>query len=251
MSGAQLVVLVAIFFLTSIVNVVTGSTSLITVPVLIGVGMDPRVAIATNMLALIFMSAGGSVPFLRTGAISRQRLPLSVLLTVAGSALGALVVPAVPVQQLRLCIALAMIAVAVFTLARRDLGLATEERRVPSSAVFLGYVVTFLLAIYGGFFSGGYVTLLTSAFVILFGMTFLQAVATTKVVNVFSSGVATLVFLWRGVVDVWLGLILGVTMFAGALLGGRIAVRLSAVWLRRIFIAAVLGLAARMLWALR
>ena len=82
-------------------------------------------------------------------------------------------------------------------------------------------------------------------------MTFLQAVAATKVINVFSSGVATLVFVWRGVVDVKLGIILGVFMFLGALLGGRIALFLSTVWLRRIFIAAVLGLAIKLLLPLR
>jgi uncharacterized membrane protein YfcA len=104
-----------------------------------------------------------------------------------------------------------------------------------------------LLAIYGGFFSGGYVTMLTAAFVLLFGMTFLQAVATTKVINVFSSGIATAVFIWRGVVDLKLGLILGVSMFLGALLGSRIALFLSTVWLRRIFIGAVLALAVKLL----
>ena len=71
--------------------------------------------------------------------------------------------------------------------------------------------------------------------------------ATTKVINVFSSGVATLVFLWRGVVDLRLGIILGITMFLGALLGSRIALFLSAIWLRRIFIAAALCLAVKLL----
>jgi uncharacterized membrane protein YfcA len=89
--------------------------------------------------------------------------------------------------------------------------------------------------------------MLTAAFVLLFGMTFLQAVATTKVINVFSSGVATVVFIWRGVVDLKLGIILGVVMFLGALLGSRIALFLSTVWLRRIFIAAVLALAVKLL----
>jgi len=89
--------------------------------------------------------------------------------------------------------------------------------------------------------------MLTAAFVVFFGMTFLQAMATTKVINVFSSGVATLVFIWRGGVDLRLGIVLGVFMFLGALLGARIALLLSTVWLRRIFIAAVLGLAVKLL----
>jgi len=46
-------------------------------------------------------------------------------------------------------------------------------------------------------------------------------------------------------VDLELGLIFGVSMFLGALLGGRIALVLSTLWLRRIFIAAVLGLAMK------
>jgi uncharacterized membrane protein YfcA len=62
-----------------------------------------------------------------------------------------------------------------------------------------------------------------------------------------SSGVATLIFVWRGVVDLKLGIILGVSMFLGAVLGARIALFLSTVWLRRIFIAAVLGLALKLL----
>jgi hypothetical protein len=78
-------------------------------------------------------------------------------------------------------------------------------------------------------------------------MTFLQGVATTKVINVFSSAVATAVFLWRGVVDVKLGVVLGVAMFLGALLGARIALRLHPIWLRRIFITAVIGLAVKMI----
>lgn len=89
--------------------------------------------------------------------------------------------------------------------------------------------------------------MLTATFVLLFGMTFLQAVATTKLINVFSSGVATLVFVWRGVVDLKLGVILGAAMFVGALLGSHLALFLSTVWLRRIFIAAVLGLAVKLL----
>ena len=78
-------------------------------------------------------------------------------------------------------------------------------------------------------------------------MTFLQGVATTKVINVVSSAVATAVFLWRGVVDVKLGMVLGISMFLGALLGSRIALKLHPIWMRRIFITAVLGLAMKML----
>jgi uncharacterized membrane protein YfcA len=48
-------------------------------------------------------------------------------------------------------------------------------------------------------------------------------------------------------VDLKLGIILSVSMFLGALVGGRIALFLSTVWLSRIFIAALLALAVKLL----
>jgi len=246
-SGATIFTLVTVFFLTSVISVVTGSTSLITVPVMIALGIEAHVAVATNMLALTFMSMGGSLPFMGKGVLSRSRLLPSIVLTIIGSSVGAFLLLTVPLKALQITIAMAMIGVAVFSLLNKNLGQASHDFPASGFGVVSGYAATFLLAIYGGFFSGGYVTMLTAAFVVFFGMTFLQAVATTKIINVFSSGVATLVFIWRGVVDLKLGIILGAFMFLGALLGSCIALFLSAVWLRRIFIAAVLGLALKLL----
>jgi uncharacterized membrane protein YfcA len=58
MPTGKLVTLVAVFFVTSVVSVVTESTSLITVPVMIAMGIEPHVAVATNMMGLVFMSLG-------------------------------------------------------------------------------------------------------------------------------------------------------------------------------------------------
>lgn len=132
-----------------------------------------------------------------------------------------------------------MIGVAMFTLIWRDIALSATP--VSPTREMGGYVTTFWLAIYGGFFSGGHVTLLTTAFVFLFGMTLLQSIATRKVVNIFSSVVAVLIFAWRGVVKYKLGAILGVTMFIGAMIGGHATMKISPVWLRRVFIAVVAG----------
>ena len=211
-------------------------------------GIEPHVAIATNMLALVFMSAGGSLAFVRRGVLVRRILPANILVTVAGSLLGALLLFKTSGRTLDLVIALAMTAVAMFSLLRKNFGAEETDGIVSSGRRFGGYATTFLLAIYGGLFSGGYVTMLTYTFVALFGMTLLQAVAATKVVNVFSSAVATLVFLHRGIVDYRLGIILGITMFIGAIVGGRVALKLSSAWIRRVFIATVFCLAAKMAW---
>jgi hypothetical protein len=45
-----------------------------------------------------------------------------------------------------------------------------------------------------------------------------------------------LIFAYRGAVDYKIGIIFGVTVFLGSVVGGHITLRLSAVWLRRIFV---------------
>lgn len=242
-----LLVLTLLFFITSVVGVVTGSNSLITVPAMFQFGIDPRVAVATNMFGLTFMAVGGTLPFLGQNRIDRRRLPALITLTLAGSVLGALLVLVVSSRNLPLIISISMIAVAAFTLLKRDVGVVPPAEPPTRAGEVVAYALTFALGVYGGFFSGGYVTMLTALFVALFRMTFVEAVATTKLVNIFSSLIATVVFMWRGLVDYRLGLLLGLSMFAGAFFGARIALRLNNLWLRRVFLATVVLLALKIL----
>lgn len=248
MTFLDLIALVLIFFLTSVIGVVTGSNSLITVPAMLHFGIEPRVALATNMVALTFLSVGGTLPFMGKGIIARRRLPLLVLLTVVGSIAGAFLVLVVPAGALPFIIALSMLFIAVFSIARRNMGVLPATAEPTATAVFLGYGATFALGIYGGFFSGGYVTLLTAVFVIWLGMSYLQSVATTKVINIFSSLVASLIFIWQGLVDYRLALLLSITMFTGASIGSRVVLKLDNRRLRRIFLATVVLLAVKTLY---
>jgi uncharacterized membrane protein YfcA len=244
----ELLALNVIFFLTSIISVVTGSTSLITVPVLLQFGIDARVAVATNMFALTSMSLGGTIPFMRSKTIDRRRLPLLTVLTLISSIIGARLVLVIPARSMPFLIAVFMLTIAAFSLIKKEAGM-TQDEAAPSRGLEVGgYAVTFLLGIYGGFFSGGYVTLLTAAYVALFGMTFIRAVATTKVINIVSSLVATIVFALLGLIDYRLGILLGVTMFLGAILGGYVALRAQNVWLRRVFLLTVIVLALKALF---
>ena len=245
----NLILLILLFFITSAVGVVTGSNSLITVPVMFQFGVEPRVAVATNMFGLTFMSIGGSLPFLKQGTIDKKRISPLILLTIVGSASGAALVGFVSDKAMPIIVSVSMIVVRIFTLIKRDGGVAKRKSTATandfSSTKSIAYVLTFLLAIYGGLYSGGYVTMLTACFVAFFGMTFTEAVASTKLINVFSSLIATIIFMWQGLVDYPLGLILAVTMFVAAFVGAKTVTRLNDVWLKRIFLTTVLILAVK------
>ena len=244
MTTNALILLIILFFVTSVIGVVTGSNSLITVPVMFQFGIDPKVAVATNMFGLTFMNVGATIPFLRQGIINKKKVAPLAAITLAASAIGAGLVLLITPANIKLLVSMAMIAVTIFTLVKRDAGIA-ESAEVSTKATILTCVLTFALGIYGGLYSGGYVTMLTAVLVAFFGMTFTESVASTKLINIFSSAIATLIFMWQGLVDYRLGFILAATMFTGAYIGAHTVTKLSDVWLKRIFIGAVLILAVK------
>jgi uncharacterized membrane protein YfcA len=252
MPASSLILLIVIFLVTSVIGVVTGSNSLITVPVMFQLGMDEKVAVATNMFALVFMAVGGAIPFVRSGTVRIKALSPLIVLTLAGSALGAAIVGLITNQSIKVIVTIAMVAIVIFTLVKP--GPDRVPRKVPDEgpllrstggALIVGFALTFLLAIYGGLYSGGYVTVLTASFVAFFSMTYAESIAATKVINVFSSLVATIVFLYQGLVNIPLGLALGAAMFVGAYVGAHFATKLHEVWLRRIFLSTILLLAVK------
>lgn len=243
----SLVLLIVLFALTSAIGVVTGSNSLVTVPVMFQFDIDPKTAVATNMFGLTFMNIGATIPFLRQGIIDRQKVSPLIWITLVASGIGAGLVLLITPQNIKLLVSIAMIAVTIFTLVKRDAGIA-EAAEISQRARILTYILTFALGIYGGLYSGGYVTILTAVYVAFYGMTFTESVASTKLINVFSSLIASAIFMWQGLVDYKLGIILAVTMFIAAYFGAKIVTKLSDVWLKRIFIATVLILAMKTIY---
>lgn len=245
MTTSALVILVILFFITSAIGVVTGSNSLITVPAMFQFGVEPRVAVATNMFGLTFMAIGATIPFLRQGAIDKKKVSPLIALTVIGSAIGAALVGYISDKTMPIVVSVSMIVVTIFTLIKPGAGITAAAESISRNRLTATYALTFLLGIYGGLYSGGYVTMLTALLVAFFGMTFSESVASTKLINVFSSLIASIIFMWQGLVDYRLGAILAVTMFVAAYAGAKVVTKLNDLWLKRIFIATVLVLAIK------
>jgi uncharacterized protein len=247
MTLIEWIILSLLFFITSIVGVVTGSNSLITVPVMFQFGIDPRIAVATNMFGLTFMSIGGTLPFLKARSFPRDRLVLLICLTLVGSALGAVLVFYIASRAMSVFVSISMLVVAGFSLIKRSSVEVGQSQLPTKRKEVFAYIITLILGIYGGFFSGGYVTMLTAAYIAFLHMTLVEAISITKVINIFSSLIATIIFIFKGLVDYKLGIVLALVMFVGAYIGARIALKMNAIWLRRIFLSVVIVLALKIL----
>src|SRR6185369_8454114 len=137
----SLVLLVLLFFMTSVVGVVTGSNSLVTVPVMFQFCIDEKVAVATNMFGLTFMAIGATIPFVRQGSVEFKKLTPLVILTIIGSAIGALLVGLITNQSIKLIVTVAMIAMVLFTLIGPHRSTNGEPRETYISPI--AYVLTF------------------------------------------------------------------------------------------------------------
>lgn len=243
----SLLIACLVSFAVSIFSVAVGGTSLITVPVFISLGMIPKSAVATNMFALIFLSISGFLGLKKAiKPVHRNLLTILSMLTVCGSIIGARFLLALDSVVLKKMIAIMIGIMAASFFLKRDLGLQEAKEKISKRKLVIGSLFIFILGIYGGFFSGGYVTLLSYVLVWIFGLNFLQVAFVTKLFNIFSSVVACLFFYIHGLIDFSVGIPLALSMSLGAFLGAKLAIKKGNLWVRNLFIIVILLLAVRL-----
>ena len=245
MSPTQIAVLTVAMLATAALGTITGGNSLINVPLMIMVGMSSRAAVATNMFAVFFMTVSSTVRFARERLISAKlALPLC-LLTAVSSAIGAELAVKLPEAAVKAVVGVSMGLLVLFMSVRR--GSTARVQSVPPTAAVAGFVLTFLLGIYGGLFSGGYTTLMTFLGVACFGLRMLESVALMKPVNLVSCLAACVIFISAGLVDFRVGIPLAAANLVGGWLGALLAVRISERLVRGLFLTTVACLALKLL----
>lgn len=239
----QIALLFVLMILTGAVGAITGGNSLINVPIMITVGMSPRQAVATNMFAVIFMTISATVRFARSGTLRRDLLaPLGVI-TLVTSALGALIAVKLPETTVKIVVGISMAALVLFIALnrKRDPVAPTPARRLA------GYVGATLLGIYGGFFSGGYTTLMTVLCTACFGLTMMESVAVTKPINLVSCVAASVIFFYGGLIDLRIGVPLAAGNLIGGWLGAHAALKGGDRFVRALFLGTVGALALKLI----
>src|SRR5580698_5321312 len=243
MGLGQILLLSALMLATGAIGAITGGNSLINVPLMITVGMSPRQAVATNMFAVTFMTISATARFARAGMLKNRLLILLGAITFATSALGALIAVKLPETVVKLVVGVSMAALVIFIAIQRGANPPppTRARRVA------GLIGTTLLGVYGGFFSGGYTTLMTVLCVVCFSLTMMESVAITKPVNLISCLAASLVFFAGGLVDLRVGLPLAAANLVGGWVGAHFALKGGDRFVRALFLLTVAALAAKLL----
>jgi uncharacterized membrane protein YfcA len=230
------------------VDAVVGGGGLIQLPaMLLGFpGASPVQVLATNKLASICGTSVSSATFYRrVRPDPRTFLPL-MLLSLVGSALGALVASFLPREALDPIVLVVLVLVGGYVLLSPQVGTISELRfsghRHTAAAMLTGLAIGF----YDGAIGPGTGSFFVFTLVGLLGYSFLEASAKAKMANWATNLGALLVFLPQGAIMWKVGLLVGVANLLGGYLGARTAVARGSRFVRIFFIVVVSAFIVRL-----
>ncbi|CAH0122914.1 TSUP family transporter [Microbacterium sp. Bi121] len=229
------------------IDAVVGGGGLLQLPALLLIpGIAPVQALATNKLASVFGTATSSVTYYRRAKPDiRTALPMAGI-ALAGSFGGAAVATVLPPAAFKPIIVVALLAVAIFTVFKPEMGAATKLRFAGHKHHIMAGAAGLVIGFYDGMIGPGTGTFLVITLVALMGYDFLQASAKAKIVNLATNAGALLLFIPHGSVLWLLGGILAVANVAGSYLGSRMAIARGATFIRVVFLIVVVALIAKL-----
>jgi uncharacterized protein len=242
------IVLLCFFaFLAGLVDAVVGGGGLIQIPALLILLPDapPATAFGTNKLASIAGTSIAVTQYARHVNIDWRAVLPTALVAFGFSFLGARLVSAIRPELLRPVILALLVAVAVYTYLRKDLGALHAPRLNGRSQLFAGLATGSALGFYDGFFGPGTGSFLMFIFVGVFGFSFLAAAASSRVVNFATNLSAVLYFSFTHNVLYTAAVPMAACNILGALAGARLAVLRGSRFVRLLFLAVVAAIIAR------
>lgn len=237
---------VAAFF-AGMVDAVVGGGGLIQIPVLLG--QFPQTAIptlfGTNKLSSIAGTSFAAWKFCRKIHIPWVVVLPATIAALVGSYGGAALVAWLPREWMRPLVLVLMVAAALYTFKNKDFG-NVVTRTVTKADRWKGGVLGAVIGVYDGFFGPGTGSLLIFAFVRLFGMDFLRATASAKVINTATNVAAIFFFAGHGPLLWSTGIMMAVCNMVGAQVGTAVALRHGSSFIRKVFLLVVVILIGKL-----
>jgi uncharacterized protein len=166
----------------------------------------------------------------------------------AASLVGAWIATMVSPERFRTLVPVLLGVVLCYTLMHRDLGRDHRPRSHGRHGRWLAAGSAGAIGLYDGFFGPGTGSFLVFLFVRLFGLDFLHASASAKIVNASTNVAAILLFGMTGELYWLLGLAMSACNIAGAQFGSHLAIRRGSALVRKVFLVVVGSLIAKTAW---
>ncbi|HET9694202.1 MAG TPA: TSUP family transporter [Steroidobacteraceae bacterium] len=161
---------------------------------------------------------------------------------------GAWIATVISPERFRTLVPALLAVVLAYTLLHRDLGREHRPRNHGRHGRWLAAASAGAIGLYDGFFGPGTGSFLVFLFVRVFGLDFLHASASAKIVNASTNVAAIILFGLTGELYWLLGLAMSACNVAGAQFGSHLAIRRGSGLVRKVFLAVVGSLIAKTAW---
>ena len=232
------------------VDAMAGGGGLIQLPALL-VGLPNKelpLILGTNKVPSIFGTAAAARNYFKN---IKPDIPLTLSMmgpAFIGSMGGASLAAAVPKDFFKPFIVFLLIAVAIYTWVKPELGMSENLKYTHKKRLVIVAIIGLLIGFYDGIFGPGTGTFLVFFLVSSIGYSFLKASGTAKLVNISTNAGAILSFQLTGHIWWQLGLLLAVANVTGAIIGSRLAIKGGSPLVRKVFLAVTFLLIARVAW---
>ncbi|MGA2243570.1 MAG: TSUP family transporter [Verrucomicrobiota bacterium] len=241
----QIGLLFATGLVAGFVDTLAGGGGLLTLPVLLNLCPDPKLALGTNKLQASFGSTSATFHFARAGALSARACLRACLLAFTGSLAGTLLVQHFDSHRLKQVIPMVLLAIALFVWMRPQLGEKDIHPRI--SRIKFDFMFALTIGFYDGLLGPGTGAFLALAFMLGLGFNLAKSTANAKALNCASNLASLLVFLVAGKVWFAAGVTMGCGQFLGARLGSRMVLTRGTKFIRPVFLAMVMLISLKMI----
>ena len=227
--------------LAGFVDAIVGGGGLILLPALFATYPTAHAAtlFGTNKSASVWGTGFATVQYARRVEMRWGALLPAMGLSFAGALAGAWLVTLISPEFLRQLLPGVLLAVLIYTLAKKELGRHHAPRFSGRQEGLIAGAVGLVIGFYDGFFGPGTGSFFVFLLVRWLGYDFLHASAGAKLLNLSSNLAAILLFALKGHVWWHFTLALALANVAGSLLGTRLALRHGAGFVRGVFIVVV------------
>jgi uncharacterized membrane protein YfcA len=226
------------------VDAIVGGGGLILVPALFAIfpTTHPATLFGTNKGASIWGTGMATVQYSRRVNMPWHALGPAALAGFVASLGGAWLVTVISPEFLRKVLPAVLLAVLIYTLARKELGRYHVPRFTGARETLVASGIGAVIGFYDGFFGPGTGSFFVFVLVRVLGYDFLHASASAKLLNTATNLAALLLFTLKGHVWWHYALVMAVANVVGSLAGTHLALKHGTGFVRWVFIAVVSAL---------
>jgi uncharacterized protein len=231
-----------------VMGAIIGSTLLVLVPLLSFFGLPIQAAIGTAKVSVITREVIPAIHFHRHKLIKLDiALPFSISAVIA-SVIGSMVAVSLDAKILETIVAVFMVLISIIMLSNPKLGLHEKPGVAPFWRHVLSIVSGAFIGLYTGIFGGGANVFILFVLVLVFGNTFLQATANSKIPNMIITAVSIPMFIINDYVQWEIAIPLAACTAIGSHFGAKLAIRKGSRFIRFLFVGLVMACAVRYLF---